>query len=131
MPIRFGDVRLVDPTVRRIDRTGIGTSSTRGRSPEHPNGPGTGWEGITGLRIEHNEATDVGGGGIVVQTARPAGLRRGRPRLPREPDPGTAERGAGRTHGLTAGGAGRRGRAARTGRTPAGRRGRMWSRCRV
>ncbi|MFI1468370.1 right-handed parallel beta-helix repeat-containing protein [Streptomyces wuyuanensis] len=71
-PTRFDDVRIADSTVRRVDRTGIGTSSTWGRRPEHPNGPGTSWEAITGLRIQRNEVTDVGGDGIVVQTAKGA-----------------------------------------------------------
>ncbi|UUN28889.1 right-handed parallel beta-helix repeat-containing protein [Streptomyces sp. FIT100] len=72
VPTRFDGVRIEDSTVRRTDRTGIGTSSTWGRRPEHPNGPGTSWEAITGLRIHRNEVYDVGGDGIVVQTAKGA-----------------------------------------------------------
>ncbi|MFJ6943609.1 hypothetical protein ACISU4_02920 [Streptomyces wuyuanensis] len=72
VPTRFDDVRIVDSTVRRAGRTGIGTSSTGGRRPEHPNGPGTSREAITGLRIQHSEVTDVDGDGIVVQTAKGA-----------------------------------------------------------
>ncbi|MFD4719411.1 hypothetical protein ACFWOY_03560 [Streptomyces sp. NPDC058423] len=154
VPTRFDGVRIEDSTVRRVDRTGIGTSSTWGRRPEHPNGPGTSWEAITGLRIQRNEVHDVGGDGIVVQTAKgalvehnrvdgfnvrsaggpavrlplpggtgrsaaasglardrrgPAGRRRGRPRLLREPDPHAAERGSG--PGQAGPGAGRGGRA--------------------
>ncbi|WP_351234031.1 hypothetical protein [Streptomyces sp. NPDC002133] len=63
---------IEDSTVRHVDRTGIGTSSTWGRRAEHPNGPGTSWEAITGLRIQCNKVHDVGGDGIVVQTAKGA-----------------------------------------------------------
>ncbi|MEI5006797.1 hypothetical protein RB196_05165 [Streptomyces sp. PmtA] len=165
VPTRFDGVRIEGSTVRRVDRTGIGTSSTWGRRPEHPNGPGTSWEAITGLRIQRNEVHDVGGDGIVVQTAKgalvehnrvdgfnmrsaggpsvrlplpggtgrsaaasglardrrgPAGRRRGRPRLLREPDPHAAERGSG--PGQAWPGAGRGGRGmGREGRNARGR----------
>ncbi|MGW8949799.1 right-handed parallel beta-helix repeat-containing protein [Streptomyces sp. NPDC055709] len=72
VPTRFDGVRIEDSTVRHVDRTGIGTSSTWGRRPEHPNGPGTSWEAITGLRVQRNQVYDVGGDGIVVQTAKGA-----------------------------------------------------------
>ncbi|WP_406503428.1 right-handed parallel beta-helix repeat-containing protein [Streptomyces sp. NBC_01602] len=72
VPTRFDGVRIEDSTVRRTDRTGIGTSSSWGRRAEHPNGPGTSWEAITGLRIQRNKVYDVGGDGIVVQTAKGA-----------------------------------------------------------
>ncbi|MET7491546.1 hypothetical protein [Streptomyces sp900116325] len=56
VPTRFDGVRIEDSTVRHTDRTGIGTS----------------WEAITGLRIRRNKVYDVGGDGIVVQTAKGA-----------------------------------------------------------
>ncbi|WP_369247447.1 right-handed parallel beta-helix repeat-containing protein [Streptomyces sp. R41] len=65
-------VRVANSTVRHVDRTGIGTSSTWGRRPEHPNGPGTSWQAITGLSVRNNRVYDVGGDGIVVQTAQGA-----------------------------------------------------------
>ncbi|MFI1963728.1 right-handed parallel beta-helix repeat-containing protein [Streptomyces pathocidini] len=68
-PTRFDGVRVEDSTVTHVDRTGIGTSSTWGRRAEHPNGPGTSFEPVTGLVIRRNEVRDVGGDGIVVQTA--------------------------------------------------------------
>ncbi|MFM9371295.1 right-handed parallel beta-helix repeat-containing protein [Streptomyces sp. Da 82-17] len=71
-PTRFDGVRIEDSTVRHVDRTGIGTSSTWGRRPEHPGGPGTSWEAITGLTVRGNDVRDVGGDGIVVQNARGA-----------------------------------------------------------
>ncbi|AOP48292.1 hypothetical protein SL103_20500 [Streptomyces lydicus] len=51
------------------DRTGIGTPSTWGRRPAHPNGPGTSFSPITGLSVHHNTVRDAGGDGIVVQNA--------------------------------------------------------------
>ncbi|MBC9715047.1 right-handed parallel beta-helix repeat-containing protein [Streptomyces sp. TRM66268-LWL] len=71
-PTRFDGVRITGNTVRHVDRTGIGTSSTWGRRAEHPNGPGASWEPVTGLRIARNEVHDAGGDGIVVQTAKGA-----------------------------------------------------------
>ncbi|MFC7303509.1 right-handed parallel beta-helix repeat-containing protein [Streptomyces monticola] len=71
-PTRFDGIRVEDSTVDHVDRTGIGTSSTWGRRPEHPEGPGTSWEAITGLEIRRNKVHDVGGDGIVVQTAKQA-----------------------------------------------------------
>ncbi|NBE52431.1 right-handed parallel beta-helix repeat-containing protein [Streptomyces boluensis] len=76
VPTRFDGVRIEDSTVRHVDRTGIGTSSTWGRRPEHPEGPGTSWEAITGLTVRRNEVRDVGGDGIVVQNAKKALVER-------------------------------------------------------
>ncbi|MFI0717292.1 hypothetical protein ACH4SK_43440 [Streptomyces inhibens] len=56
-------------SVAHTDRTGIGTSSTWGRRPGHPNGPGTSFAPITGLALHHTTVRDVGGDAIVVQTA--------------------------------------------------------------
>ncbi|MDG4865870.1 right-handed parallel beta-helix repeat-containing protein, partial [Streptomyces sp. T-3] len=75
-PTRFDGIRVEDSTVRHVDRTGIGTSSTWGRRPEHPEGPGTSWEAITGLVVQRNKVHDVGGDGIVVQTAKKALVER-------------------------------------------------------
>ncbi|MEV0375554.1 right-handed parallel beta-helix repeat-containing protein, partial [Streptomyces sp. NPDC050636] len=68
-PTRFADVTVRHSTVVHTDRTGIGTSSTWGRRPEHPEGPGPSFAPITGLSLHHNTVRDVGGDGIVVQTA--------------------------------------------------------------
>ncbi|WP_406508772.1 right-handed parallel beta-helix repeat-containing protein [Streptomyces sp. NBC_00212] len=68
-PTGFDDVAVTGSTVTHVDRTGIGTSSTWGRRPEYPDGPGTGFVPITALRIENNRVTDAGGDGIVVQNA--------------------------------------------------------------
>ncbi|MGW0736983.1 right-handed parallel beta-helix repeat-containing protein [Streptomyces sp. NPDC002851] len=72
VPTRYDGIRIEDSTVRHVDRTGIGTASTWGRRPEHPEGPGTSWEAITGLEVRGNQVRDVGGDGIVVQTAKGA-----------------------------------------------------------
>ncbi|MFC9235610.1 hypothetical protein ACFTZK_03940 [Streptomyces decoyicus] len=45
------------------DRTGIGTSSTWGRRPGHPEGPGAAFAPITGLLVHHHTVRDVGGNG--------------------------------------------------------------------
>ncbi|MEU6991602.1 right-handed parallel beta-helix repeat-containing protein [Streptomyces sp. NPDC046465] len=65
-PTRFDGVRVSDSTVRHVDRTGIGTSSTWGRDEE-----GANWLS-TGVRFERNKVYDVGGDAIVVQKARGA-----------------------------------------------------------
>ncbi|MER5562691.1 right-handed parallel beta-helix repeat-containing protein [Streptomyces sp. NPDC002506] len=69
IPTGFDDVTVSGSTVNHVDRTGIGTSSTWGRRPEHPQGPGTTFVPITGLRIENNRVADTGGDGIVIQNA--------------------------------------------------------------
>ncbi|MEV6047130.1 right-handed parallel beta-helix repeat-containing protein [Streptomyces xanthochromogenes] len=68
-PTGFDDVTVSGSTVTHVDRTGIGTSSTWGKRPEHPDGPGSRFVPITGLRIENNRVSDTGGDGIVVQNA--------------------------------------------------------------
>ncbi|UZJ32911.1 right-handed parallel beta-helix repeat-containing protein [Streptomyces endophytica] len=68
-PTRFDDVVVRHSRVVHTDRTGIGTSSTWGRRPEHPDGPGSTFAPVTGLFVHHNTVRDVGGDGIVVQTA--------------------------------------------------------------
>ncbi|MFG2139976.1 hypothetical protein [Streptomyces sp. NPDC048650] len=68
-PTRFAEVTVRHATVAHTDRTGIGTSSTWGRRPEHPQGPGTSFAPITGLSLHDNSVRDVGGDGIVVQNA--------------------------------------------------------------
>ncbi|MFE0193512.1 hypothetical protein [Streptomyces sp. NPDC058989] len=68
-PSRLDGVTVRHSSVRHTDRTGIGTSSTWGRRPEHPNGPGTTFAPITALSVHHNTVRDVGGDGIVVQNA--------------------------------------------------------------
>ncbi|MFJ9852971.1 right-handed parallel beta-helix repeat-containing protein [Streptomyces sp. NPDC101150] len=68
-PTRFAQVTVRHSTVTHTDRTGIGTSSTWGRRPEHPKGPGTSFAPITGLSVHHNTVRDIGGDGIVVQNA--------------------------------------------------------------
>ncbi|MFH9247293.1 hypothetical protein ACH4LK_17895 [Streptomyces lydicus] len=68
-PTRFDGVTIRNSSVAHTDRTGIGTSSTWGRRPAHPNGPGTSFAPITGLSVHHNTVRDAGGDGIVVQNA--------------------------------------------------------------
>ncbi|MFG2827265.1 hypothetical protein ACGFWI_07290 [Streptomyces sp. NPDC048434] len=68
-PTRFDGVTVRHSRVEHTDRTGIGTSSTWGRRPEHPGGPGTTFAPVTGLFVHHNTVRDVGGDGIVVQNA--------------------------------------------------------------
>ncbi|MFG2895099.1 hypothetical protein [Streptomyces sp. NPDC048248] len=69
VPTRFAEVTVRHSTVEHTDRTGIGTSSTWGRRPEHPQGPGASFAPITGLSVHHNTVRDVGGDGIVVQNS--------------------------------------------------------------
>ncbi|MFH8573480.1 right-handed parallel beta-helix repeat-containing protein [Streptomyces sp. NPDC017993] len=68
-PTSFAGVTVRHSTVEHTDRTGIGTSSTWGRRPEHPQGPGTSFAPITGLSVHRNTVRDVGGDGIVVQNS--------------------------------------------------------------
>lgn len=68
-PTAFADVTVEDSSVGNVDRTGIGTSSTWGKRPQYPGGPGTSFAPITGLTIRDNQVSDVGGDGIVVQNA--------------------------------------------------------------
>lgn len=72
VPTRFDSVTVEDSTVRHVDRTGIGTTSTWGRRPEHPDGPGTSWEPQTHVTVRRDNVQDIGGDGIVVQTAKGA-----------------------------------------------------------
>ncbi|MEU8789287.1 right-handed parallel beta-helix repeat-containing protein [Streptomyces sp. NPDC048643] len=78
VPTRFDSVTVEDSTVRHVDRTGIATASTWGRRPEHPSGPGTSWEPQTGVAVRRNTVQDVGGDGIVVQTAKGARVEHNR-----------------------------------------------------
>ncbi|MFF0744078.1 hypothetical protein ACFYVL_27145 [Streptomyces sp. NPDC004111] len=68
-PTRFDGIRIEDSTVRHVDRTGIGTMSTWGRRAAYPDGPGTSFEPITGVRIQRNDVRDTGGDAIVTHNA--------------------------------------------------------------
>ncbi|MFI5802077.1 hypothetical protein [Streptomyces sp. NPDC051561] len=68
-PTRFDGVRIEDSTVRKVDRTGIGTMSTWGRRAAYPDGPGTSFEPITGVRIQRNDVRDTGGDALVTHNA--------------------------------------------------------------
>ena len=68
-PTRFDSIRIEDSTVRHVDRTGIGTMSTWGRRAAYPEGPGTSFEPITGVRIQRNDVRDTGGDAIVTHNA--------------------------------------------------------------
>ncbi|MGI5350564.1 right-handed parallel beta-helix repeat-containing protein [Streptomyces sp. CA-250714] len=75
-PTRFAGIRVANSTLRHVDRTGIGTTSTWARRPENPEGAGRSWEAITGLTIRRNKLYDIGGDGIVVQNAKGALVER-------------------------------------------------------
>ncbi|MEU8890579.1 right-handed parallel beta-helix repeat-containing protein [Streptomyces sp. NPDC048442] len=68
-PTRFDGIRIEDSTVKHVDRTGIGTMSTWGRRTAYPDGPGTSFEPLTGVRIQRNDVRDVGGDAIVTHNA--------------------------------------------------------------
>ncbi|GAA2095806.1 hypothetical protein GCM10009801_64950 [Streptomyces albiaxialis] len=68
-PTAFDRVTVRRNSVAHVDRTGIGTASTWGKRPEHPNGPGTTFAPITRLAVRGNDVRDVGGDGIVTHNA--------------------------------------------------------------
>ncbi|WP_344520855.1 right-handed parallel beta-helix repeat-containing protein [Streptomyces rectiviolaceus] len=66
-PTRFHGLRVEDSTVRRVDRTGIGTMSTWG------SGTDADAELLSsGVEFVRNKAYDVGGDGIVIHETRKA-----------------------------------------------------------
>ncbi|MBD0674986.1 right-handed parallel beta-helix repeat-containing protein [Streptomyces sp. CBMA156] len=65
-PTWFDDIRVSRSTVRTVDRTGIGTSSTWGHKA------GANQRQSTGVTFTDNKVYDVGGDGIVVQDSRGA-----------------------------------------------------------
>ncbi|MEV6104377.1 right-handed parallel beta-helix repeat-containing protein [Streptomyces sp. NPDC051940] len=66
-PTRFDGITVTDSTVRHVDRTGMGTASSWGKRPEHPNSSAPGWAPNTDIRFERNTLEDLGGDGIVLQ----------------------------------------------------------------
>jgi uncharacterized membrane protein len=63
----FAGIRVLDSDVSEVDGIGIGTSSLWALRELNPDGPGTQFVPITGVLIEGNRLTGLGGDGIVIQ----------------------------------------------------------------
>ncbi|MFG2501697.1 hypothetical protein ACGFSB_26235 [Streptomyces sp. NPDC048441] len=66
-PTRFDGLRVEDSTVRRVDRTGIGTMSTWGSGTDNDAQLLS-----SGVEFVRNKAYDIGGDGIVIHETRKA-----------------------------------------------------------
>lgn len=60
----FADIKITNNTVKHVDGIGIGTSSLWAKRDVYPGGPGTAFGPITGLVVEGNSLSDLGGDGI-------------------------------------------------------------------
>jgi hypothetical protein len=66
VPTGFDGITVRDNAVSTVDRIGIGTFSSWQRRDIHPEGPGTSFMAITGVTMERNRLTDIGGDGVAI-----------------------------------------------------------------
>ncbi|WP_414170145.1 right-handed parallel beta-helix repeat-containing protein [Streptoverticillium reticulum] len=75
-PSGFDGIKVSNNKVNHVEGIGIGTSSMWARRPVYPGGPGTSFVPMTGVVVENNELTDLGGDGITMQNGSHALLQK-------------------------------------------------------